>query len=383
MLTQINSKLPGVGTTIFSVMSKMALQYDAINLSQGFPDFEPDPALIQRLEYHLHHGKNQYPPMIGIPELRHGISRKLKIYNQIVVDEENEITITSGATEALFCAISTVVHSGDEVIVFDPAYDSYAPAVSLAGGKTIHLPMMLPEYRIDWEALKRKINSKTRLIIINSPHNPSGSILRKTDLDQLAEAILPYNCYVLSDEVYEHIIFDEEVHASVLNHHDLRDRSLAVFSFGKTYHVTGWKIGYCVAPPRITAEFRKIHQYTVFTTPTPMQWAISDFLDLSPQNFLGLSAFYQQKRDRFRSLISASRFKLLPCDGTYFQLADYSEISDMKDTEFAGWMTTEQGLAVIPLSPFYQSPTDTRIIRFCFAKQDDTLKAAAGIINSM
>ena len=383
MATHIESKLPDVGTTIFTVMSKLAQDHGAINLSQGFPDFEPDEGLLDRVDYHLRNGKNQYPPMIGIPELRRAISDKLKSESAIDVDPETEITITSGATEALYCAIQAVVHRGDEVIVFDPCYDSYEPAISLAGGKTVHIPMTLPDYRIDWDAFHQKLNSNTRMVIINSPHNPSSSILTREDLDKLAEAIRPLNCFVLSDEVYEHIIFDGEVHASVLTHPELRAKSMAVFSFGKTYHVTGWKIGYCVAPSVLTAEFRKIHQFNVFTTPTPMQWAIADFIKSNPQNYQELGSFYQQKRDLFCALIAQSRFKLLPSRGTYFQLADYSDISDKVDTDFANWMTTEKGVAVIPLSPFYQSPPDARIVRFCFAKQDDTLREAAAIINAV
>ncbi len=383
MSLKINSKLPDAGTTIFTIMSKMAQDHGAINLSQGFPDFEPDEGLINRVEYHLRSGKNQYPPMIGIPELRAGISDKLKINSQIDVDSESEITVTSGATEALYCAIQCVVRPGDEVIVFDPAYDSYEPAVSLAGGKTIHIPMTLPDYGIDWQAVQQKLNSNTRLIIINSPHNPSSSILKREDLDILAAAIRPLNCFVLSDEVYEHIIFDGRTHVSVLTHDELRERSMAVFSFGKTYHVTGWKIGYCIAPAELTVEFRKIHQFNVFTTSTPMQWAIADFLESNPQNYQQLSAFYQQKRDLFCRLIECSRFKLLPSAGTYFQLADYSRISDQTDIDFANWMTREKRVAVIPLSPFYEEPPDNRIVRFCFAKQDETLKQAADIINTL
>ncbi len=383
MLRKLNSKLPDAGTTIFTVMSKMAQDYGAINLSQGFPDFEPDEGLISRVEYYLRNGRNQYPPMTGIPELRAAISRKLKTNSQVEIDSESEITITSGATEALFCAIHCVVRPGDEVIVFDPAYDSYEPAVTLAGGKTIHIPMTLPDYRIDWQAVQQKLNSNTRLIIINSPHNPSSSVLQREDLDNLAEAIRPLNCFVLSDEVYEHIIFDGREHASVLTHDELRNRSMAVFSFGKTYHVTGWKIGYCIAPAGLTTEFRKIHQFNVFTTPTPMQWAIADFLESNPQNYQQLGVFYQQKRDRFCKMIEGSRFKLLPSAGTYFQLADYSRIADKTDTRFANWMTQEKGVAVIPLSPFYKEPPDSKMIRFCFAKQDATLQQAADIINTL
>ncbi len=383
MLLKLDSKLPDAGTTIFTIMSKMAQDYGAINLSQGFPDFEPDEGLIDRVDYYLRNGRNQYPPMIGIPELRAAISRKLKINSQIDIDSESEITITSGATEALFCAIHCVVRPGDEVIVFDPAYDSYQPAISLAGGKTIHIPLHLPDYSIDWQAVQQKLNSNTRLIIINSPHNPSASVLQREDLDSLATAIRPSNCFVLSDEVYEHIIFDGREHASVLTHDELRKRSMAVFSFGKTYHVTGWKIGYCIAPAGLTAEFRKIHQFNVFTTPTPMQWAIADFLESNPQNYQQLGAFYQQKRDLFCRMIASSRFKLPPSAGTYFQLADYSRISDKTDIEFANWMTQEKGVAVIPLSPFYKEPPDSKMIRFCFAKQDETLKQAADIINNL
>ena len=379
----VTSKLPDVGTTIFTVMSKLAQDHNAINLSQGFPDFEPDEKLLERVNHHLHSGKNQYPPMIGVPELRQAIAGKLKAASNLTVDPDTEITVTSGATEALFCSIQAVVQPGDEVIVFDPAYDSYEPAISLAGGKTIHIPMSLPDYHIDWDTLRQKVNSNTRLIIINSPHNPTSSILTQTDLDQLATVIEPLNCFVLSDEVYEHIIFDGQTHASVLTHPELRKKSLAVFSFGKTYHVTGWKIGYCVAPPELTVEFRKIHQFNVFTTPTPMQWALADFVVSNPENYQGLSAFYQEKRDLFASLMAESRFKFLPSRGTYFQLADYSEISDQTDTDFANWITIEKGVAVIPLSPFYQTPPDTRIVRFCFAKQDDTLAQAADILKKI
>jgi methionine aminotransferase len=284
MTTHIESKLPDVGTTIFTVMSKMAQDHGAINLSQGFPDFEPDDRLLDRVNFHLRNGKNQYPPMIGVAELRQAISSKLKSASHINVDVDSEITITSGATEAIFCAIQAVVHPGDEVIVFDPCYDSYEPAISLAGGKTVHIPMTVPDYKIDWEAFSQKLNSNTRLVIINSPHNPSSSIVKKEELDKLAELIEPINCFVLSDEVYEHIIFDGETHASVLAHPRLREKSMAVFSFGKTYHATGWKIGYCVAPAELTAEFRKIHQFNVFTSPTPMQWALADFIESNPEN---------------------------------------------------------------------------------------------------
>ena len=376
----IKSKLPNVGTTIFTVMSKMAQDYGAINLSQGFPDFEPDQRLLDRVSYYLAHGKNQYPPMIGIDELRQAIATKLKRTKDIDIDPQTEVTITSGATEALFCAIHSVINSGDEVILLDPCYDSYEPAIALAGGQAIHIPLTLPDYQIDWPKLEQTLSDKTRLIIINTPHNPTGSILSMDDLDRLGELIRNRNCYLLSDEVYEHIIFDGEKHASAVGHETLRQKSFAVFSFGKTYHATGWKIGYCIAPPELTTEFRKIHQFNAFTTVTPMQWALADFVNDHPENYLDLPEFYQQKRDLFRSLIRESRFKLLPSKGTYFQLADYSDISDLSDMEFATWMTQEKGIAVIPLSPFYETPPDTRIVRFCFAKQDDTLREATKII---
>lgn len=380
MPSPIHSKLPNVGTTIFTVMSKMAHDYGAINLSQGFPDFEPAQVLLDKVTYYLGAGKNQYPPMIGVPELRQAIAQKIADQSGIEVDPESEITITSGATEALFCAIHSVVTQGDEVIVFDPAYDSYEPAVELAGGITVHLPLTLPDYRIDWDGLKQALNERTRLVIINSPHNPTATTLDRSDLDQLAETLRPYDCRVLSDEVYEHIVFDGKTHTSVVAHPELRERSFAVFSFGKTYHATGWKIGYCVAPPDLTTEFRKIHQFNVFTTVTPMQWALADFVVQAPEHYLGLSSFYQEKRDYFREQVADSRFKLLPSHGTYFQLADYSEISDLTDMEFANWITQEKGVAVIPLSPFCQEPPDTRIVRFCFAKQNETLKQAAEIL---
>ncbi len=358
----------------------MAEEYGAINLSQGFPDFEPDSVLLERVNHHLHSGKNQYPPMIGVPALRDAIADKLATHSNCQVDPETEITITSGATEALFCAIHAVVSAGDEAIVFDPAYDSYEPAIELAGGKAIHVPLTLPDYSLDWDALEKAFTSRTRLVIINSPHNPTGSILRQGDLDKLATLIEKRACYLISDEVYEHIVFDGQKHASFLSHPTLYKRAFTVFSFGKTYHATGWKVGYCVAPAALSTEFRKIHQFNAFTTVTPMQWALADFVESHPQNYLELSQFYQQKRDLFRTLISESRFKLLPSNGTYFQLADYSAISGMSDTEFATWMTQEKGVAVIPLSPFYQKSPDTKIVRFCFAKQDQTLREAAQII---
>ena len=358
-------------------MSALAARHNAINLSQGFPDFEPDDKLIARVCHYLNSGKNQYPPMTGVLELREAISKKVFLTQQLTVNPESEITITSGATEALFNVIQAVVRPLDEVIVFDPAYDSYEPAITLAGGRAIHLPLKATDYSIDWQALKNTLNDKTRLIIINSPHNPSGSILVEQDLKKLAEIVRPYRCLLLSDEVYEHIVFDDRTHVSILGNEELREKAFAVFSFGKTYHATGWKIGYCIAPPILTDEFRKIHQYNTFTTTTPMQWALADFIGECPQHYLGLSKFYQHKRDLFLSLTQTSRFKFLPSNGTYFQLADYREISNLNDQAFANLLTQQHGVAVIPLSPFYQQKPDNKVIRFCFAKRDNTLKQAA------
>ena len=361
-------------------MSAMAVEHKAINLSQGFPDFDADDKLLERVSHYLNTGKNQYPPMIGVASLRGAISEKLKLTQQVDIDPESEITITSGATEALFNVIQAVVQPADEVIVFDPAYDSYEPAITLAGGKTIHLALTTGDYRIDWSALEHCLNPKTRLIIINSPHNPTGSILIEEDLQKLARMIRPYDCYVLSDEVYEHIVFDDRTHISVLKNEELREKSFAVFSFGKTYHATGWKIGYCIAAANLSSEIRKIHQYNTFTTITPIQWALADFITQYPQHYLELSAFYQRKRDLFVSLLESSRFNLIPSAGTYFQLADYSAISDLDDLAFATQLTQQYGVAVIPLSPFYNQPIENKVIRFCFAKRDDTLRQAAELL---
>ncbi len=380
MLAPLSSKLPNVGTTIFTVMSKMAQDYGAINLSQGFPDFEPDSRLLDRVTYHLAHGKNQYPPMTGLPELRQAIAEKLRLERDVVINADSGITITSGATEALFCAIHAAVRREEEVIVFDPAYDSYEPAITLAGARTRHVPLTLPDYRIDRDALAEALNDRTRLVILNSPHNPTATTVSAADLDCLAALLRPFDCRVLSDEVYEHIVFDGRAHHSVLDHPELRERSFAVFSFGKTYHATGWKIGYCIAPENLMTEFRKIHQFNVFTTVTPMQWALADFVRDAPETYRGLSAFYQEKRNLFQERMKASRFQLLPSAGTYFQLADYSAISDQPDMEFAKWITKAKGVAVIPLSPFYRAPPATRIVRFCFAKQNETLARAAEIL---
>tara|TARA_B110000037_G_scaffold128732_1_gene146262 strand:+ start:1450 stop:2598 length:1149 start_codon:yes stop_codon:yes gene_type:complete len=376
----LQSKLPKIGTTIFTVMSKMAQDYGAINLSQGFPDFDCPERLRELVVQHLNDRKNQYPPMAGIPSLRQQITNKVKGYYGCDTDPETEVTVTSGATEALFDAVQAVVAVGDEVIVFDPAYDSYEPAVQLAGGKTIHVPLTLPDYGIDWDRLEQVINSNTRLIIINSPHNPCGSILHKADHDKFAALIRDYDILILSDEVYEHMVFDGMKHESVLGHEELRAKSFAVFSFGKTYHATGWKLAYCVAPEALTTEFRKIHQYVTFTTSSFVQYAIADFMAECPGHTRELPDFYEEKRDLFCKLIAPSRLKFTPSKGTYFQLVDYSAVSDKSDVEFANYLTQEIGVAAIPLAPFYESPPATKIIRFCFCKDDSTLQQAAKIL---
>ena len=376
----MQSKLPKLGTTIFTVMSKMAQDYGAINLSQGFPDFDCPTRLKELVVQHLNDCKNQYPPMAGIPALRQQIANKVQDYYDYDANPETEITITSGATEALFDAVHAVVTAGDEVIVFDPAYDSYEPAVQLAGGKTIHVPLMLPDYGMDWDRLEQAINSRTRLIIINSPNNPCGSILNTSDHDKLAALIRDHDILILSDEVYEHMVFDSVKHESVLAHAELSAKSFVVFSFGKTYHATGWKLAYCVAPEALTREFRKIHQYVTFTTSSFVQYAIADFMAECPEHTRELPGFYEEKRNIFCKLITPSRLKFTPSKGTYFQLVDYSEISDKDDVEFANYLTQEKGLAAIPLAPFYQAPPATKIVRFCFCKDDSTLQQAAKIL---
>ena len=376
-MPKLESKLPGVGTTIFTVMSRLAEEYGAINLSQGYPDYQPPAALLDRVTHHLHAGQNQYPPMTGIQVLREQISLKISKLYGVLPDSTTDVTVTSGATEALFCAIHAVVRSGDEVIVFDPAYDSYDPAITLAGAKTIHLPLLVPGFDIDWDRFADALNEKTRLVIVNSPHNPSGSLLTCADLARLAELVRPYDTYVLSDEVYEHIVFDGEPHSSVLSNQELASRSFAVFSFGKTYHATGWKVGYCVAPASLSQEFRRVHQFNTFTTATPLQHALADYLKDCPQHYLSLPTFYQEKRDFFLELFNESKLVFRPSRGTYFQLADYTAVSDLPDDEFARWLTEERGVAVIPISAFYQVPPDTRYIRFCFAKKIETLRQAA------
>jgi methionine aminotransferase len=361
-------------------MSKLAQDHNAINLSQGFPDFDCPDRLKELVSYYLNDRRNQYPPMTGIPALREQIAKKVFDYYGYQADPETEVTVTSGATEALFDAIQAVVSAGDEVIVFDPAYDSYEPSVALAGGKTVHIPLSQPEYSIDWQRVEESINDRTRLIIINSPHNPCGSLLGDADFESLAGIIRECNILVLSDEVYEHMVYDGMKHKSVLSHPELKNKSFAVFSFGKTYHATGWKLAYCIAPQNLSEEFRKIHQFVTFTSSSFVQYAIADFMNECPEHALELPAFYQKKRDYFCSLMKDSRFTFTPSGGTYFQLLDYSQISDLDDMEFNLYLTKEKGVAAIPLTPFYEAAPGSKVLRFCFCKDDSTLEQAAEIL---
>jgi methionine aminotransferase len=374
---QIRTKLPKVGTTIFSVMSQLATQHKAVNLGQGFPDFDGPQSLRDALAAAMNSGKNQYAPMTGVPKLREQIALKTeKLYGR-KVSADNEITVTSGATEALFAAIAAVVHAGEEVIVLDPCYDSYEPAIELAGARAVHIPLKLPDFSVDWQRIKDAITPKTRMIVINSPHNPSGAVLDAGDLETLAEVVRGTEIFVLSDEVYEHIIFDGLAHQSILRHAELSARSFVVSSFGKTYHCTGWKVGYCIAPAQLSAEFRKVHQYLTFCTFNPAQWAFADALESDPQHYMDLPAFYQARRDSFRALLAPSKLTLLPVKGAYFQLVDYSTISQKDDLNFCEWLVREAGVAAIPVSAFYETPPNARLIRLCFAKGDETLSAAA------
>ncbi|MBY4676280.1 pyridoxal phosphate-dependent aminotransferase [Marinobacterium arenosum] len=371
------SKLPHVGTTIFSQMSQLAAEHDAINLSQGFPDFDGPAELRQRVSHYIEQGANQYAPMPGVPALRQAIAGKTEALYGRPVCPDSEITVTSGATEALFAAISAVVRAGDEVILFDPSYDSYQPAIELNGGRAVRLPLQPPAFSIDWDALRQAINGRTRMIIVNTPHNPTGAVLSAGDLERLAELLRGSDILLLGDEVYEHIVFDGAEHQSLLRHAELAERAFVVSSFGKTFHTTGWKVGYCVAPAALTAELRKVHQYLTFSTITPVQLALADYLTSDPDHYLSLPAFYQQKRDLFCDLLQGSRFQLSPCPGTYFQLVDYSAISELPDVEFCRWLVEQAGVAAIPLSVFSEVDPGTRLVRLCFAKQADTLKQAA------
>jgi len=373
----IDSKLPAVGTTIFTVMSRLSDEHGAVNLGQGFPDFDPPEALKQALARHVAGGKHQYAPMAGVPALRERIAVELERSYGRHVDADSEITVTSGATEAIFDAIAAVVRPGDEVIVLDPAYDSYEPAVLLQGARTVHVPLTSPSFSVDWQRVADAITKRTRLLVINFPHNPSGAMLAPSDLDALADVLRGTNVLLLSDEVYEHIVFDGRKHQSVLRHEELYARSFVVSSFGKSYHATGWKIGWAAAPPLLTTELRKVHQFVTFSITTAEQYALADVLAENPEHLAELGPFYQRKRDLFRELIAEVPFQLLPVAGAYFQLADYSAFGTDDDLAFARRLTTELGVAAIPLSPFYAEPPAQRLVRFCFCKRDETLTLAA------
>ena len=376
------SKLPDVGTTIFTVMSALAAEQKALNLSQGFPDFDGPPALLDRVEAHMRDGRNQYPPMAGVESLRQAIAEKVENLYGLKCRADDEVTVTAGATEALFCAIAAVVHPGDEVIVLDPAYDSYDPVIRLQGGVAVHVPLSTPSFSIDWQRIADAITPRTRLLILNSPHNPTGMVMQDHDIEALSELCSEHDLYLIGDEVYEHMVFDQGKHLSLCAYADLYARSFVISSFGKTYHVTGWKVGYCVAPPRLTLEFRRIHQYVTFPVNTPVQLGIADFLQQHPEHHRELPAFYQRKRDLFCQLLEPSRFSLVPSQGTYFQLLGYSQITAEADDALARRWTCEQGIASIPISVFYQNPQDCDhlALRFCFAKDDATLAQAAEIL---
>ena len=376
-LTPLKSRLPAVGTTIFTVMSALAARHHAVNLGQGFPDFGCDPELIDAVTNAMRDGQNQYPPMSGIAPLRVAIAQKISSLYGAHYDAETEITVTAGATQGVLTTMLCCVHPGDEVIVIEPAYDCYVPAIELAGGVPVFISMRLDEsgYHTPWDEVAAAVTDKTRLIIINSPHNPTGSVLQAADLSRLSDIVDGTDMLILSDEVYEHMVFDGAQHESVCRHPALATRSFVVASFGKTYHVTGWKIGYVAAPAPLMAEFRKVHQFNVFTVNTPVQHAIAAYME-NPDPYLGLPAFYQKKRDQFRAGLASSRLRLLPSNGTYFQCVDYSAVSSMSEGDFATWLTTEIGVAAIPVSAFYRTPRESGVVRFCFAKKEATLASA-------
>lgn len=378
----IQSRLPEVGTSIFSVMSKLASEHNAINLSQGFPDFPVSEVLVDLIHKNMKAGHNQYAPMPGVLGLRKVIAEVVEKTYQRTTDFETEVTVTAGGTEAIFATIAALVRAGDEVIIFDPSYDCYDPAIRLNGGIPIHINLKAPDFLIDWQHVCNVITSKTRMIMVNTPHNPSGSILAEADIKELQYIALKNNLLVLSDEVYERIIFDDKKHESILKYPALAKQSIAVFSFGKTFHATGWKVGYTVASPEITTEIRKAHQFITFSVNTPTQFALAEHMT-NPDHYLALGKFYQRKRDFFLEQIKGSSFQPLPCHGSYFQLLSYEGISDLPETEMAVWMTKEKKLAPIPVSVFYKDGTDQKLLRFCFAKGDETLIKAGEILSNM
>ena len=374
---QIQTKLPKVGTTIFTVMSQLAVEHGAVNLGQGFPDFAVPPLLADALARAMAEGRNQYAPMSGVPALRQAIAAKtLDCYGRRV-DADAEVTVTSGASEAIFDAVLAVVRPGDEVVVLDPCYDCYEPAIDLAGGVAAHVPLDPVDFSVDWARVRAAITPRTRLLFINTPHNPSGAMLAAADMAALADIVRDTGVLILSDEVYEHIVFDGRVHESVLRYPELAARSFVISSFGKTYHCTGWKIGYCIAPAALSAEFRKVHQYNTFCSFTPAQFAFAEMIEKHPEHYRELGGFYQAKRDRFAEQVRGTRLVPLPVPGGYFQLVDYSAVSELDDAAFCRWLTIEKGVAAIPLSPFYAAPPPgQRLARLCFAKLPETLDAA-------
>jgi methionine aminotransferase len=378
----INSKLPNVGTTIFTVMSKLAADHNAINLSQGFPDFQCSEEMISLVNKYMKAGQNQYAPMAGMMPLREALAQKTEALYGAKYDPETEITVTAGATQAIYTAISAIIREDDEVIIFEPAYDCYQPAIEMNGGKTIFLQLQAPSYSIDWEKVKKMINHRTKMIIINTPHNPTGSIMSAADMQNLEKLVHGTDIVIISDEVYEHIIFDGQKHQSVARFPNLAERSFIISSFGKTYHTTGWKLGYCVAPKNLMAEFRKVHQFLVFSCNTPIQLALAEFLQ-QKDNYLGLGNFYQKKRDHFISLIRNSKFDFIKSPGTYFQLLSYKKLSTEKDTDYAVRLTKEFKIASVPVSVFYHEQEDNHVLRFCFAKKEETLEKAAEILNKI
>jgi len=376
----IQSKLSNIGESIFSEMSRLAAEHNAINLSQGYPDFMVSESLVAKVNKFMLSGKNQYAPMPGVVELRKKIAQKVeKLYGK-AYDYENEVTVTAGATQALYTAFSAFLKEDDEVIIFEPAYDQYAPAVRISGASPVYVGLKAPAYKIDWDEVKKVVNARTKMIVLNSPHNPTGAILDESDFEELQRIVLGSNIIILSDEVYQHIIYDDQKHHSVALYPEIAERSILIASFGKTFHATGWKIGYAVAPQKLMKEFRKIHQFIVFTVNTPIQYALAEHLE-NEDEYLLLGKFYQQKRDYFIKLVEEkTHFKVIPTSGTYFQLLSYDGLSDMKEKEFAEYLTKEIGVASIPVSSFYHDKTDKKTLRFCFAKSNDTLEKAVELL---
>ena len=375
MTPDIQSKLPQVGTTIFTVMSALAVKHNAINLGQGFPDFPMNPKLTSLVNEAMHSGYNQYVHMCGLPALRERLAEKVNEDYNAHVNPETEITLTPGGTYAIYTAFTSILQPGDEVILFEPAYDSYIPNIEVNGAVAVRIPLQFPDYSIDWDLVKSKVTAKTKAIIINTPHNPTGSVLTQEDIEQLRSLVEGTNIFIISDEVYEHLIFDGKEHLSILRYPDLKARSFVCFSFGKVYHCTGWKMGYCIAPESMMKEFRKVHQFNCFTCNSPVQFALAEFLKDKNQ-YRELGSFLQKKRDYFKSLMAQTPFKPLPSFGSYFQLYDYSGFSNESENDLAIRLTQEAGVATIPVSAFYKTPVDNKVLRFCFAKKEETLEAA-------